>query len=60
MRIFNSFQLVAIFIGWPFLTNWLSTATFAGAAAVFYAACALYVIWIGFAVAAVYEFIGKD
>ena len=54
MRLFNSFQITAAFVAWPFGIAWLSNAQFAGAAAAFYAACALYVIAFGAMVGAVY------
>lgn len=60
MRIFNSFQLVAIFIGWPFLISWLHSATFSFSQVAFYGAAALYVVMVGFAVGMAHEFIGKD
>lgn len=55
MRIFNAFQLVAAFVAWPFLIQWLASATFTGHAAAFYSACALYVVAFGLMVASVYE-----
>ena len=60
MRLFNSFQLVAMFILWPFLINWLNSATFSFSQIAFYGASALYVVMVGFAVAMAYEFIGKN
>lgn len=47
MRLFNSFQLVGLFAGTPFLLAWLSTATFPYAAAAFWTAIAAYVIQFG-------------
>ena len=47
LKIFNSFQIVAAFVAWPFLISYLSGATFQGATSAFYAACALYVIAFG-------------
>ena len=44
MRLFNSLQLVAAFIAWPFLLQWLAKAEFAGHMAAFYAGCALYLV----------------
>lgn len=55
MRLFNSFQIVAAFVAWPFLVNWLQDASFRGASAAFYAACALYVVAFGAMVACVYD-----
>jgi hypothetical protein len=48
MTLFNAFQIVAAFVGWPFLISWLTTAEFKGAGVAFYAACALYVVAFGF------------
>lgn len=47
MRLFNSFQIVAAFVGWPFLISWLSDAAFRGSSVAFYASCALYVVAFG-------------
>lgn len=44
MRLFNSFQVVAAFVAWPYLINWLTEASFRGANVAFYSACALYVV----------------
>lgn len=60
MRIFNAFQMVSLFVAMPFLANWLHSGPFQGAIIAFYAVCALYVVMFGFAVGAVYEFIGKE
>jgi hypothetical protein len=56
MRLFNSFQIVAAFVAWPFGIAWLgqNPAAFTGAGVAFYAACALYVIAFGAMVGAVY------
>ena len=55
MRLFNSFQVVAAFVAWPFGIAWLGDATFAGYMAAYYAACALYVVAFGAMVACVYH-----
>lgn len=60
MRLFNSFQLVTMFILWPFLLNWLNAASFSFSQIAFYGASALYVVMVGFAVAMAYEFIDKN
>ncbi len=44
MKTINSIQLVAVFIAWPYLINWLDTAQFSGAPAAYYAACVIYFI----------------
>ena len=44
MRVFNSFQIVAAFVAWPFLIAWLSSQNFPGATAAFAAACVFYVV----------------
>jgi len=54
MRLFNSFQIVAAFVAWPFGIAWLSGQQFMGAYPAFFAACALYVIAFGAMVGAVY------
>lgn len=54
MKLFNSFQIVAAFVAWPFFIQWLSDATFRGASAAFFASCALYVIAFGAMVSSVY------
>jgi hypothetical protein len=59
MKVFNSFQIVGAFVGWPFLISWLSDATFRGAGIAFYSACAFYVVAFFAMVAAVYTSIEK-
>jgi hypothetical protein len=54
MRLFNSFQIVAAFVAWPFGIAWLSQQQFTGAVPAFVAACALYVVAFGAMVAAVW------
>ena len=44
MRVFNSFQITAAFVAWPFFIDWLGDASFRGSSVAFYAACALYVV----------------
>lgn len=60
MQAFNSFQIVAAFVAWPFLIAWLQDATFRGAPVAFYAACALYVVAFFAMVFCVYEKLGKE
>lgn len=60
LRIFNSFQIVAAFVAWPFLIAWLQDATFRGAPVAFYASCALYIVAFFAMVACVYDKLGKD
>ena len=55
MRLFNSFQITAAFVAWPFLVSWLQDATFRGALVAFYAACAFYVVAFAAMVASVYR-----
>jgi hypothetical protein len=55
MRLFNSFQITAAFVGWPYLVSWLSDATFRGAPIAFYSAGALYVVAFFFMTASVYN-----
>lgn len=47
MILFNSFQITAMFVAWPFLIAWLQEANFQGASAAYYAACALYLVAFG-------------
>ena len=54
MKLFNAFQLVAVFVGLPFFMSWLSAAAFPGHQVAFYGACAFYVVAFGFMVASVY------
>lgn len=60
MKTFNSFQIVAAFLGWPFLIQFLSTATFRGNTVAFYAACAIYVLAFFFMVGCVRLAMNKD
>ena len=55
MRLFNSFQIVAAFVAWPFGIAWLSSQGFPGHTPAMIAACGLYVIAYGAMVAAVYS-----
>lgn len=43
LKVFNSFQITAAFVAWPFLISWLADAQFRGAGAAFYGSCAFYV-----------------
>lgn len=60
MKVFNSFQITAAFVAWPFLVAWLADAQFRGAAVAFYAACALYVVAFFAMVGCVYSSLGKE
>ncbi len=60
MRVFNSFQITAAFVAWPFLIAWLDDATFRGAAVAFWAAIALYIVAFCAMVGSVYDSIGED
>lgn len=44
MKEFNAFQMVCCFAGAPFLIQWLSTASFAGAMAAFWVAVVAYIV----------------
>ena len=56
MRLFNSFQIVAAFVAWPFGIAWLNNhQDFTGASAAFFAACALYVVAFGAMVGCVWH-----
>lgn len=56
MHLFNSFQIVAAFVAWPFGISYLfSLPPFPGQTAAIVAACGLYVIAFGAMVAAVYD-----
>lgn len=60
MRLFNSFQIVAAFVAWPFGIAWISNhQDFLGASAAFYAACALYVVAFGAMVGSVYHSVSE-
>lgn len=60
MRLFNSFQITAAFVAWPFLINWLTEAAFRGAGVAFFAACALYIVAFGAMVGCVYDCAGRS
>jgi hypothetical protein len=53
MILFNAFQIVASFVGWPYLIFFLHDAAFRGAGVAFYSACALYVVAFATMVASV-------
>ncbi len=59
MRLFNAFQLVVLFVVWPWIIQWLHSAGFAGHSALFYAASAAYVVHFGFMVFFVHEAISE-
>lgn len=60
MRVFNSIQITAIFVAFPFLISYLQDATFRGAGAAFYAACGAYIFGFWTITAAVYEQLRKS
>lgn len=60
MRQFNSFQIVALFAGMPFLVGWLSEASFPWAVAAFWGASVGYLVLFGFLWHLVYEGVGKE
>lgn len=60
MKLFNAFQFVILFIAWPFILQWLAGATFAGAAALWYAACVAFLVHFGFSIAAAYSLIESE
>lgn len=60
MKTFNSFQIVAAFLGWPFLIQWLSAADFKGSSAAFYMACAFYIVAFIYMVGCVRSVMDKD
>lgn len=55
LKVFNSLQIVAIFVAWPFLIAWLSNATFTGAQLAFFVACLVYAAGFFAMVACVYQ-----
>lgn len=57
MRIFNAFQIVALFVALPFLVSWESRAAFPGHEVAMYATCAFYLVVFGVMVASVYSFL---
>lgn len=59
MRVFNAFQVVVLFIAMPWIIGWLKTASFTCSEAVFYVACAVYVIGFVMMVACVSEAMEK-
>lgn len=54
MRLFNSFQITAAFVAWPFGIAWLSGQSFQGHTAAMVAACGLYIVAFAAMVGAVY------
>lgn len=59
MRLFNSFQITAAFVAWPFGIAWLSQQTFPGHTPALIAACGLYVVAFAAMVGAVYSSTSK-
>lgn len=60
MKLFNSLQITAAFVAWPFLIAWINEATFRGANVAFYAAIALYLVAFAAMVGCVYRCIDTD
>lgn len=56
MRLFNSFQITVLFSLLPFITQWVSEATFRGHDAAFWALIVAYIVSFGFNVAAWWDF----
>ncbi len=59
MKVFNSFQITAAFVAWPFLIAFLDEAAFRGAGVAFWAAIALYVVAFFAMVGCVYNSLDK-
>ena len=55
MKGFNSLQLTVLFAAWPFLCEWVKTATFAMSGPLFWIMCIAYVIGFVGMVMAVYD-----
>jgi uncharacterized membrane protein YqjE len=60
LKLFNSFQITAAFVAWPFLVAWLNDATFRGASVAFWAAIVVYVLAFFAMIWCVYNSIDKD
>lgn len=60
LKMFNSLQIVAVFVAWPFLIGWLSNATFQGAFVAFLTACVLYLLGFFAIVGCVYAAIERE
>ena len=55
LKAFNSCQIVGIFVAFPHVISWLSTAQFAGSQVAMYTACILYFVSFLGAIALVHE-----
>lgn len=60
MKMFNSIQITAAFVAWPFLIAWISEANFRGANVAFYSAIALYLVAFAAMVGCVYRCIDSN
>jgi uncharacterized membrane protein len=60
MKTFNSFQITAAFVAWPFLVSYLDDASFRGASVAFWAAIVLYIAAFIAMVACVYQSLDKE
>jgi hypothetical protein len=60
LRVFNSIQIVGVFVAWPFLVEWLSKAAFTGATLAFWSAIVLYAVGFLAITTCVYDAIGKE
>jgi hypothetical protein len=59
-RVFNAFQLTALFAACPYLIYWLSTGPFPYSGAAFWTAIATYVVGFGFNVAGLVSLAEKN
>ena len=60
MKTFNSLQITAAFVAWPFLVTYLDDASFRGASVAFWAAVIFYVVAFFAMVACVYRSLDKE
>lgn len=60
MKLFNAIQIATLFGSFPFLINWLWTATFALAGVAFWVALVAYVIFYGWIIYMVFQYLDRE
>ena len=60
MRIFNAFQIVGAFVGWPFFIQWIASQTFPGREPAILIAGVMYIVAFFVMVSMVASFMHDD
>lgn len=60
MKLFNAIQIATLFASFPFLLNWLWTATFALASVAFWVALVAYIIFYVWVIYMIFHYLDKS